>query len=147
MGLTGRGKGSKLMLVVEGQGLPLGLLVERAQKGEVRLAEEALSTVNVARPRPGRRPHLSGYRRRWTVEEDLGLAGRVTQAVVVRWERRPQLYLAFLPIACIIISFFSQLFWDGLALQFQEITVAMHGPRRGDACRNPTRWPRLACPR
>ncbi|GBD12128.1 hypothetical protein HRbin24_00128 [bacterium HR24] len=37
--LTRRGKGSKVMLVVERQGLPLGVLVESAQKAEVRLAE------------------------------------------------------------------------------------------------------------
>jgi hypothetical protein len=39
VGLTKRGKGSKVMLVVEGQGLPLGVLVASAQKAEVRLAE------------------------------------------------------------------------------------------------------------
>jgi hypothetical protein len=39
-----------MMLVVEGQRLPFGLLVESAHKSEVELAEEALATVNVARP-------------------------------------------------------------------------------------------------
>ncbi len=42
VGLTRRGKGSKVMLVVEGQGLPSGLLVESAQKSEVRLADGSL---------------------------------------------------------------------------------------------------------
>jgi hypothetical protein len=32
VGLTRRGKGSKVMLVVGGQGLPLGLLLESAQR-------------------------------------------------------------------------------------------------------------------
>jgi hypothetical protein len=41
VGLTKRGKGSKVMLVVEGQGLPLGVRVESAQKAEVRLAESS----------------------------------------------------------------------------------------------------------
>lgn len=31
VGLTRRGRGSKVMLVVEGQGLPLGVLVEMAE--------------------------------------------------------------------------------------------------------------------
>mgnify|MGYP003854854319 CR=1 FL=1 len=58
MGLTRRGKGSKVMLVVEGQGLPLGVLVESAQRSEVRLAEEALRQVRVPRRvgRPRTRP-------------------------------------------------------------------------------------------
>ncbi len=58
MGLTKRGKGSKVMLVVEGQGLPLGVLVESAQKAEVRLAESTLAQVKVTRRvgRPRTRP-------------------------------------------------------------------------------------------
>jgi IS5 family transposase len=58
VGLTKRGKESKVMLVVEGQGLPLGVLVERAQKAEVRLAETALAQVKVPRRvgRPRTRP-------------------------------------------------------------------------------------------
>lgn len=50
MSLGRREKGAKMMLVVEGQRLPFGLLVESAHKSEVELAEEALATVNVARP-------------------------------------------------------------------------------------------------
>jgi hypothetical protein len=58
VGLTRRGKGSKGMLVVEGQGLPIGLLLESAQSSEVKLAEEALRTVKVAKGvgRPRTRP-------------------------------------------------------------------------------------------
>jgi transposase len=58
VGLTKRGKGSKVMLVVEGQGLPLGVRVESAQKAEVRRAEAALAQVKVTRPvgRPRTRP-------------------------------------------------------------------------------------------
>ena len=39
------------MLVTDGEGLPIGLLVESAQKSEVRLAEATLATVRVARRR------------------------------------------------------------------------------------------------
>jgi hypothetical protein len=42
IGLTRRGKGSKLMLVVESHGLPIGGLVTSAQKAEVKLAEPTL---------------------------------------------------------------------------------------------------------
>jgi transposase len=58
VGLTRRGKGSKLMLVVESQGLPIGGLVSSAQKAEVKLAEPTLATVKVPRPcgRPRTRP-------------------------------------------------------------------------------------------
>jgi transposase len=44
------------MLVTDGEGLPIGLLVESAQKSEVRLAQAALATVRVARRRSRARP-------------------------------------------------------------------------------------------
>ncbi|PAP76235.1 hypothetical protein BSZ37_07150 [Rubrivirga marina] len=62
------------MLVADGDGMPIGLLVESAQVAEVRLAEPTLATVRVARPRgrprtrPGRptcdRAYYSGASRR-----------------------------------------------------------------------------------
>jgi len=133
------------MLVVEGQGLPIGLLLESAQSSEVKLAEEALRTVKVAkgvgrprtrprelvadkgydsdalrkrlrargirpciprrrnaRPRPGRKANLSGYRERWVVERTFAWLGNFRR-LVVRWERRAHVYLAFLLLACILI--------------------------------------------
>ena len=146
VGLTRRGKGSKVMLVVDGQGLPLGVLVESAQKGEVKLAEATLSRVRVpkkgpgrprtrprevvadrgydsealrrglrgrgikpciprrrnARPRRGRKPDLSGYRQRWVVERTFAWLGGFRR-LVVRWERKAQIYLAFVLLACILI--------------------------------------------
>src|SRR5262249_23976831 len=58
VGVTKKGKGTKWMLVVDGNGLPLGFHLERAQIAEVRLAERTLDTVSVARPRgrPRKRP-------------------------------------------------------------------------------------------
>ena len=145
MGLTKRGKGSKVMLIVEGQGLTLGVRVESAQKAEVRLAEAALAQVKVprrvgrprtwprelvadrgydsealrrwlpargikpciprrrnARTRPGRKPDLSGYRQRWVVERTFAWLGAFRR-LVVRWERRAHIYLAFLLLASILI--------------------------------------------
>jgi transposase len=52
VGKTKRGKGSKWMVVVDGQGIPLGGTITSASPAEVRLAEEILGTIKV--PRQGR---------------------------------------------------------------------------------------------
>jgi hypothetical protein len=53
-----RRKGTKWMLVIDGNGLPLGFHLDSAQVAEVRLAEQTLDTIRVARPRgrPRQRP-------------------------------------------------------------------------------------------
>jgi transposase len=58
VGLTKKGKGTKWMLVVDGNGLPLGFHLASASTAEVRLAEQTLDTIRVSRPRgrPKRRP-------------------------------------------------------------------------------------------
>lgn len=58
VGLTKKGKGTKWMLVVDGNGLPLGFHLDSASVAEVKLAEQTLDTIRVARPRgcPKRRP-------------------------------------------------------------------------------------------
>jgi transposase len=58
IGLTRRGKGSKLVAVVDGRGTPLGLLVASAQRAEIRLAEPTLAIVRVPQRigRPKSRP-------------------------------------------------------------------------------------------
>jgi transposase len=58
VGLTRKGKGTKWMLVVDGNGLPLGFHLDSAQVAEVRLAERTLDTIRVARlrGRPRQRP-------------------------------------------------------------------------------------------
>jgi transposase len=58
VGVTKKGKGTKWMLVVDGNGLPLGFHLESANVAEVKLAEQTLDTIRVARPRgrPKRRP-------------------------------------------------------------------------------------------
>lgn len=58
VGLTKKGKGTKLMLVIDGSGLPLGFHLESANIAEVRLAEATLDTIAVPRPRgrPQQRP-------------------------------------------------------------------------------------------
>jgi transposase len=58
VGLTKKGKGTKWMLVIDGNGLPLGFHLDSASRAEVRLAERTLDTIRVARPRgrPKQRP-------------------------------------------------------------------------------------------
>jgi Putative transposase of IS4/5 family (DUF4096)/Transposase DDE domain len=58
VGLTKRGKGAKWMLVVDGNGLPLGFHLDSANRAEVKLAELTLDTIQVPRPRgrPRQRP-------------------------------------------------------------------------------------------
>lgn len=51
VGLTRKGKGTKWMLVIDGNGLPLGFHLDSANRAEVRLAEQTLDTIRVARPR------------------------------------------------------------------------------------------------
>ena len=58
VGVTKMGKGTKWMLVVDGHGLPLGFHLDSAKVAEVKLAEQTLDTIRVARPRgrPRHRP-------------------------------------------------------------------------------------------
>jgi transposase len=58
VGKTKVGKGSKVMVVADGHGLPIGLHVDSARPHESRLAETTLATVRVPRPRgrPRTRP-------------------------------------------------------------------------------------------
>lgn len=58
MGKTKRGKGTKLMVLADGQGTPLGICVEAATPAEVKLLERTLDSVKVKRRRgERRRPH------------------------------------------------------------------------------------------
>ncbi len=52
VGKTKRGKGSKWMVVVDGQGVPLGIHVASASPADVTLVEPTLDTIRV--PRAGR---------------------------------------------------------------------------------------------
>jgi transposase len=58
VGKTKRGKGTKWMVLVDGQGLPLGVRLESASPSEVNLAEATLAEVRVPRPkgRPRQKP-------------------------------------------------------------------------------------------
>ncbi len=49
VGVTRKGKGTKWMLVFDGNGLPLGFHLDSANRAEARLAEQTLDTIRVAR--------------------------------------------------------------------------------------------------
>jgi len=144
VGLTKRGKGSKVMLVTDGQGVPIGASVHSAQPAEIRLAEETLATVWVprrrgrprTRPRTlvadkgydsdafraflrrrgirpciprrrhqrrrGRQQDLTPYRSRWVIERTFSWLGHFRR-LVVRYERRVEVYWAFVVLAFILI--------------------------------------------
>jgi transposase len=54
VGKTKRGKGSKCMVVVDGNGVPRGVSVAVASPAELQLAEQTLASVSVPRGGPGR---------------------------------------------------------------------------------------------
>jgi transposase len=54
VGKTKRGKGTKCLVVVDGQGVPLGIRLESASPAEVTLLEPTLATIAVPRSGPGR---------------------------------------------------------------------------------------------
>jgi transposase len=54
VGKTKRGKGTKWMVVVDGQGIPLGNLLDSASPAEVTWLEPTLETIAVPRSGPGR---------------------------------------------------------------------------------------------
>ncbi len=54
VGRTKIGKGSKVMLVADGNGLPIGLLCESAQPHEVSLASSTMATVAIKKQKRGR---------------------------------------------------------------------------------------------
>jgi len=54
VGKTKRGKGSKWMVVVDGQGLPLGVSITSASPAEITLVDQTLATIRVPRRGPGR---------------------------------------------------------------------------------------------
>src|SRR5215469_3624237 len=62
VGKTKRGKGTKWMVVVDGEGLPLGKQLYSASPHEARLAEETLASIRVARRHRAGRPRQKALR-------------------------------------------------------------------------------------
>ena len=132
------------MAVVDGEGLPLGVLVTSASPAEVKLIEETLDQApqtedgedqlqrlvydkaadsdelreqldergielicphrsNRVRPATQDGRKLRRYRRRWKVERTFAWIGNYRR-LVVRYEWYPRMYVAFVHLACILIT-------------------------------------------
>jgi transposase len=85
VGKTKRGKGTKLMVLADGQGPPLGVCVEAASPAEVKLLERTLDSVKVKRRRgKNRRPHKPAR-----LIADRGYDSNPARALLVKREIEP----------------------------------------------------------
>ena len=85
MGKTKRGKGTKLMVLADGKGTPLGICVEAASPAEVKLLERTLDSVKVKRRRgERRRPHKPER-----LIADRGYDSNPARALLVKREIEP----------------------------------------------------------
>jgi transposase len=93
VGLTKKGKGTKWMLVVDGNGLPLGFHLDSANVAEVRLAEETLDTIRVCRGgtrgRPKQRPKTLVADRGYDSSAFRGVLRRRGIRMCIPAKRRP----------------------------------------------------------
>ena len=82
VGKTKRGKGTKLMVLADGQGTPLGVHVEKASPSEVKLLEAALANGRIG----GRRARR---RRPKRLIADRGYDSNPLRALLVRRDIEP----------------------------------------------------------
>ena len=148
VGKTKRGKGTKLMVVADGHGVPLAVNLASASPHEVTLIEPTLERIRIPRAgggRPRKKPRrliydmaadsdplrkrlarrgielicpnrcnkrsksqdgrkLRRYKRRWKIERTISWIGNFRR-LVVRYERLPKMYMAFVHLACVLITF------------------------------------------
>jgi putative transposase len=142
---TDRGKGGvKRSLLTEGHGVPIAVVIEGANRHDMKLVRSTIDSVIVERPEPSKehpqgmcldkgydydevyatlvefgftahvRPrgeealaikHEAGFKaRRWVVERAHSWLNRFRR-LLVRWEKKPENYLAFLHFACGLLAF------------------------------------------
>ena len=134
----------KRSLLTEGQGVPVGLAVDGANRHDMKLVRATLESLVTERPEPtpdapqglcldkgydydevrailtefGFTAHIrsrgeearelaaeAGKRlRRWVVERSHSWMNRFRR-ILIRWEKKPEHYLAFLHFACALIAF------------------------------------------
>ena len=141
---TDRGKGGvKRSLLTEGHGVPIGLVVEGANRHDMKLVRATLESLVGARPEPsaeqpqglcldkgydydevrdivrefGFTAHIrsrgeeaqdlkreAGKKaRRWVVERSHSWLNRFRR-LLIRWDKKPEHYIAFLHFACALIA-------------------------------------------
>lgn len=131
-------------MLCEAAGVPLAVVIDGANRHDVKLLEPTLHAIAVERPSPkrgraygvcldkaydsqqvrelleglgfeahirsrgeearDRKRHPGAKARRWVVERDHSWLNRY-RAILVRWCKKPQNYLACLHLACGIIAF------------------------------------------
>ena len=142
---TDRGKcGVKRSVLTEGHGVPVGLVIEGAQRHDMKLVRSTIQSIVVERPEPteerpqgmcldkgydydevrdilrefGFTAHMrargeeakaikleAGFKaRRWVVQRAYSWMNRFRR-LLIRWEKKPQHYLAMLHFACGLITF------------------------------------------
>ena len=142
---TDRAKcGVKRSLLTEGHGVPLGLVIDGANRHDMKLLRSTIESIVVERPKAsaeepqgmcldkgydydevreilgefGFTAHIrargeearevareAGKRaRRWVVERSHSWMNRFRR-ILVRWEKKPEHYIAFLHFACALIAF------------------------------------------
>lgn len=141
---TDRSKsGIKRSLLTEGHGIPIGLVVEGANRHDMKLVRDTIESIVVERPEPGVEQQQGmcmdkGYdyqevrdtleefgfsahirsrgeeakairdeagkkARRWVVERTHSWMNRFRR-ILIRWDKKPQNYIAFLHFACGLIA-------------------------------------------
>jgi putative transposase len=141
---TDRGKrGVKRSLLVDGRGVPLGVVIDGANRNDHKLMRQTIETLAVARPSPSpaaphnlcldkgydyaevrelakefaftlhlrtrgeelreRVHHIGAKARRWVVERTHSWLNRFRR-ILIRWEKKPENYLAMLHFALAIIT-------------------------------------------
>jgi transposase len=85
VGKTKRGKGTKLMVLADGKGTPLGICVEKATPSEVKLLEATLDSVKMKRRRGARRRPYKPER----LIADRGYDSNQARALLVAREIEP----------------------------------------------------------
>ncbi len=142
---TDRAKGGvKRSLLTEGHGIPIGLVLDGANRHDMKLVRSTINSLVVKRPQPteaqpqgmcldkgydyqevrdllvefGFTAHIrsrgeeaqaikdrAGQKaRRWVVERTHSWMNRFRR-ILVRWDKKPEHYLAFLHFACALIAF------------------------------------------
>ena len=142
---TDRAKsGVKRSVLTDGNGVPIGLAVEGANRQDMKMVRDTFESIVVKRPKPTRKKKQNmcldkGYdyvevrdllkefgftahirtrgeeakqimkeagkrARRWVVERTHSWLNRFRR-ILIRWDKKPETYLAFLHFACALIAF------------------------------------------
>jgi len=108
---TDRGRSDvKRSVLCDAAGIPLAVVIDGANRHDVKLFEPTFCAIVVEWPRP-KRGQAQGVKknpdtkaRRWVVERDHGWLNRY-RAILVRWCKKPENYLACLHMACGFIAY------------------------------------------